>query len=122
MRGFEDVIWSPILVNDLADYLLRMMELNLTGIYHVAGTEACSKFQFGRRLAQEFGLDGDLIVPTSIDDIDLKAKRPKDTSLKCDKAYAALQKSMPDVSSGLRRFKGLRDSGYVTILKSLKGG
>src|SRR5206468_3889008 len=35
--GFTDVIFCPILVNDLASVLLQMLERGLNGLYHVTG-------------------------------------------------------------------------------------
>lgn len=121
VNGFRDVYFSPILVNDLADVLLRMLKLDLSGTYHVGGRRRCSKYQFARYLASVFGHEVDLIRPVSVSESHLAAPRPKDTSLDVEKVTQSLDLPMPEVVSGLRRFRRLRDTGYVTRLRGLKG-
>jgi dTDP-4-dehydrorhamnose reductase len=120
--GFTDVFFSPILVNDLAEVFLEMIDKRLSGIYHVAGSEASSKFNFARRVAETFGLSTALVRRTSVDESGLRAPRPKNVSLVTVKIAAALGRSMPDISSGLAGFKELRDSGYAARLRALGGG
>ncbi len=118
LPGFYDIAFTPILVNDLSDIILDMMELKLKGIYHVAGSQTCSKYEFALRIAEVFGLNNGLIRPVAAaDSADLKASRPKNTSLRTDKISAALSRMMPDVESGLQRFKALRDGVIVKQLK-----
>jgi dTDP-4-dehydrorhamnose reductase len=90
------------------------------GVYHVAG----------RRLAVNtilpctwpmFGLNQGLIRRASVDRSALQARRPKNTSLQTAKISRALNRAMPDIQSGLQRFKMLRDSGYVSQLKTRTG-
>ncbi len=119
--GFTDVTFSPILVNDLSDLILDMLERRLTGLYHVAGAESCSKYEFACQLAAIFGLDQGRVHPASEMDAGLLAPRPKNTSLQTGKVSKALEQPMPDVASGLRRFKALRDSGFAGQLKRMKG-
>lgn len=120
--GFYDVIFTPTLVNDLSEIILDMIERRLTGLYHVAGSQPCSKYEFALQLADVFGLQKQSVQPVSIADSLSKAPRPRDTSLKTSKVSRALGRPMPGLDSGLRRFKALRDSGFITQLKALKGG
>lgn len=120
--GFRDVIFSPILVNDLGDRLLRMMELELAGLYHVAGSQACSKYDFAVALAKTFGLDPGLVRPSTLEAIGLAAPRPRNTSLQVAKAGQALGGGLPDVYSGLRRMKSLRENGFVEQLRTAGRG
>ena len=48
---FTDEIRCPVQVDDLARAILRLVELESTGIYHVAGTDAVSRLEFARLLA-----------------------------------------------------------------------
>ena len=115
---FTDVFFTPILANDLADALFDLIDLKATGIYHVAGSERCSKYAFGKILAEVFGLDPSEIRQVSVAQADLAAPRPRDPSLCVDKAQVALGRPLPDVRQGLMRFKALWDSGYVAALKA----
>lgn len=116
--GFTDVYFSPILVNDLSDQLLAMLKGNLSGIYHVAGSERVSKYEFARRVAACFELNPDRVQPSKLAEASLRAARPQDVSLNTQKVRAALGNAMPTVDEGLRRFRELQDEGYVNKLKS----
>jgi len=117
--GFNDVYFSPILVNNLADACLELHSLNFKGILNVAGSN-CTKFEFGQTLAKVFDLDQNLIKPASVDDMKFAARRPKNMTLNTDKAKSMLKTKLLDMESGLREFKKLRDSGYVKKLKCQK--
>lgn len=117
--GFTDTVFCPMLANDLAQVLLAIVDRGLTGLYHVAGSESISKYEFARRVALTFGFDPAKIVPMRMADSNLKAPRPRDTSLNTEKICTALGLRMPDVGWGLRRFAELRTSGYVDRLKRL---
>lgn len=120
--GFTDIHFTPILVNDLSDLLLRMLDCGMSGLYHVGGAEKISKFEFARRVAAAFSFDPSQVVPARVAEVGLRAKRPPDISLNTEKIRAALGQSMPDVESGLRRFRALRDQGYPQLLKSYLNG
>jgi dTDP-4-dehydrorhamnose reductase len=121
MPGFKDVFFSPILVNDLSDFILQMMSREMKGLYHVSGSESLSKFDFAVKLANVFNLDANLVQSAVLGDVALKAPRPKNLSLRTDKISRSLGIRMPDVDEGLRRFKLLRDSGFVKQLKAMRG-
>lgn len=116
--GFADVYFCPMLANDLAEVLLTMLDLELNGIYHVAGSKRISKYDFAIRVAKTFGLATDCVVPTSIVEARLVAPRPVDSSLNTGKVRIALGRPMPDVDQGLRRFRQLHESGYRNQLKN----
>jgi dTDP-4-dehydrorhamnose reductase len=115
--GFCDTIFCPILANDLAEVLLAMVGRNLSGLYHVAGSEPVSKYEFARRVALTFGFDPGKVISARMAESKLKAPRPLNTSLNTGKICAALGRAMPDVDSGLRRFAELQAGGYVERLK-----
>jgi dTDP-4-dehydrorhamnose reductase len=116
--GFVDVIFCPMLVNDLGDCLQEMMASGMEGLFHVVGGEACSKYEFGYRLARVFGLDSLLVQRSSIHDSKLLAPRPPSTSLNTSKIRRALGRSMPAVEAGLKRFKALSENGFAARLKA----
>ncbi len=120
--GFTDVHFSPMLVNDLAGILLAMLDRGLTGLYHVVGSERISKYEFAGRVATTFGFERGRVVPTRLAEANLRAPRPRDVSLSTEKIRLALGRPMPDVDSGLRRFRALRESGYPKQLKSYLTG
>jgi dTDP-4-dehydrorhamnose reductase len=120
--GFTDVFFTPILVNDLVPVLFAMLQHELSGLYHVAGSERISKFEFARRVATAFGFDPARVTPCQVKDMRLRAARPLDVSLNTEKVRIALGRSMPDVDSGLCGFRELRSRQYPQQLKTYLGG
>ena len=107
-RGFTDVWFSPILVNDLGRLLFAMLEAGLAGVYHVAGGECVSKYDFGVRVARVFGLDGSLVEPAGVARAPLKARRGGNLCLSTQHSATGLGMKMPDVATGLLKFRALR--------------
>jgi len=116
--AFCDITFSPLIANDFAIIILDMIKNGTTGLYHIGSSEFCNKFEFACKLADVFDLDKNLIQPVSIDDISLITKRPKNMSLNTTKICTALKRKMPDITSGLKKLKILRESGYVKDLKN----
>ncbi len=116
--GFDDIVFSPILVNDLADCLTEMMNLNLHGLFHVVGSESCSKFAFAGHLADTFGQDRGLVEGSRSQCAQFRAVRPRNTSLQTMKLQQAVGHGTPGIRDGLERFKSLRANGFVARLKA----
>lgn len=119
VMGFTDVFFCPLLANDLADILVKMLEKDLHGIYHVVGSESASKYEFGVRLARRFGLDPGLITPASVAQAGLKAARSPNLTLRIDKLQRDLGQPIPGLSDGLERFYRLYQQGYPKMLRLL---
>lgn len=117
--GFTDAWFSPILVNDLGKLLFAMLEAKMAGVYHVAGGECVSKYDFGVRLARVFSLDDHLLEPARLADGPLRARRGRQLCLNVDRAERALGAPLPSVEEGLTRFRDLREAGHVQELKAL---
>jgi len=108
IKMFTDVIFSPIYVGKLAEILIKMYHQGLYGIYHVAGSQSCSKYYFGNEVAKAFGFDESLIQSGSIAEANLKAPRPKNLSLNVTKISQDLYISMPDIPEGIIRLWEMR--------------
>ncbi|MDZ7262057.1 MAG: sugar nucleotide-binding protein, partial [candidate division KSB1 bacterium] len=119
VKGFSDVFFCPLLVNDLAHILLRMLTMDLSGLYHVFSRECLSKYEFGVRIAKHFGLDEGLIVPTAVAEGGLRAQRSPCLTMDSSKLARVLGKDLPDVDEGIERFYRLYGDGYVERIKSL---
>jgi dTDP-4-dehydrorhamnose reductase len=122
VMGFTDVFFCPLLVNDLADIFIKMLEKDLSGLYHVVSSESLSKYDFGFRLAQRFSLDSGLINPTSVTQSGLKASRSPNLTLRSDKLATALGESLPKLSTGLDKLYTLYQQGYPQMLHSFGVG
>ena len=119
VKGFIDVFFCPLLVNDLAQILIHMLELNLRGLYHVVSSECSSKYEFGRQLAERFSLDSNLIRPTSVTQSGMIAVRSPNLTLHSDKLARALGTPLPSISTGLDKLYTLYQQGYPQFLQSL---
>lgn len=119
--AIKDVFFSPILVNNLGDIILELAKKKYQGIIHVAGSKGCSKLEFARIIAETFGLDASVIVPSSLADLNLKAKRAQNMILDVSRAKRILMTPMLDVEDGIRRFKELKESGFYDALKMKQG-
>jgi dTDP-4-dehydrorhamnose reductase len=98
---FTDVYFTPIAMELLCPIIAEMAQRGASGLYHAAGGERLSKYDFARRLADAFGYDPAPIVPVSVGDVALTAPRPNDMSLATDKIARFLGRSMPDCRASL---------------------
>lgn len=119
LKAFYDVIFTPILVNNLTYCLFEIYEKKICGLLNVSGSESCSKLEFAETIADVFNLDKSLIRKTSIDKADLIAKRGKNLSLNTKKAQSLLKTRLFNVKEGLLEMKKLKDEGYVKELKGI---
>ena len=117
-NGFTDVYFCPLFVGDLADVLVRMLDKGLSGLYHVVGSESLSKFDFGVRIARQFGFDEGLVHPHSVENSGLTAKRSHNLRLSIHKLSTDLGQSIPSVSTGIERFYTQLQQGYPQKMRS----
>jgi dTDP-4-dehydrorhamnose reductase len=119
VKGFVDVMFCPLQVNDLIDILLRMIDQNLSGLYHVVSSECLNKYEFCCKLARQFGLNEDLISPASWLEGGLRANRSTNLTMSASKLQKALGTPLPTQEDGLRRFYELYQAGYPQRLRAL---
>lgn len=81
-----DWIGSPTFADSLAIGILRLLAVPDGGLYHLAGPDAMSCYDFAVRLAKAFDLDVANVKPARSADLKLKAPRPPDSSLSSAKA------------------------------------
>ncbi|MCP4143298.1 MAG: SDR family oxidoreductase [Chloroflexi bacterium] len=117
-NGFDDVYFCPMFVGDLADTLIGMLEKSLSGTYHVVGSRAITKYEFGQEIAKVFGFDAGLINPISVSDSGLTAKRSNNLRLSIHKLSTALGREIPDFSTGLTQFYTQYKQGYPQKMRS----
>jgi dTDP-4-dehydrorhamnose reductase len=82
---------TPTLNTNLARMLLELAKKELEGIFHVAGKERVSRYDFALRVANKFESDKNLITPSRMADMRWIASRPKDSSLDTSKASRYLK-------------------------------
>jgi dTDP-4-dehydrorhamnose reductase len=115
--GYTDVIFNPLRADDLARLILDLARRRASGLYHAGCRNACSKCDFARRLARAFGLPETLIRPTPMPEDRRKARRPRNTVLRCGRIEALLERALPGLKESVRGFREGESSGYVGRLR-----
>jgi dTDP-4-dehydrorhamnose reductase len=113
---FEDVYYSPILVQDLLDAMAILLESGASGKYHVAGADGISKLNFGQRLLKQFGLSDRGIRPSSV--ASLPTYRSRNMMLSVEKFSRQFPQVSLGVDDGIKRFHQLFQSGVPSTLKA----
>jgi dTDP-4-dehydrorhamnose reductase len=106
VRVVDDQMGNPTLVDDLAHAIISAVELEKTGVYHVAGREIVSRFEFALGLASVFGFDRELITPVKTSALNQPAQRPLKSGLITLKAEVELGYRPSTVEEGLTILKG----------------
>lgn len=117
-NGFTDVYFCPMFVGDLARTLVRMMEKGLSGLYHAVGSSALSKYDFGVLISQQFGFNSQQVIPISVEDSGLIAKRSHNLRLSVHRLSTALGHEIPGVSTGIKQFYTQGMQGYPQKMRS----
>ena len=117
--GLTDRYFSPLLVNDLSQLLLSMLEVNLSGLYHVVSPVGLSKYDFGVALAKGFGFAEDMVEPVEAESLNYVAPRAADLRLNTGKLENDLGADIPDVQAGIEKLYELRQQGYPDQLKAM---
>jgi len=91
---FEDVYYTPILIDVLVDAVQKLLSAAQTGIFNIVGDQRISKFDFGCKLATVFGFDPALISRNRLSERKDLTLRPFDMSLSNRKAVGVLGSSL----------------------------
>jgi dTDP-4-dehydrorhamnose reductase len=97
---------------------VQMLEKGLSGLYHVVGSEALTKYDFGVRISQQFGYNSQLVIPKSVDESELTARRSHNLRLSIHKLSTALGHEIPAVSTGIEKFYTQHAQGYPQKMRS----
>ncbi len=108
IKGFTDVVFSPLFACATAELMMEMLDLRLTGLYHLGSGDAVGKYDLAVRIARALGLDESLVEPASVRDAGLGAPRPLNTSLDSSRAAGALGHDLPCVDEAVAAFANLR--------------
>jgi len=90
IRIVTDQINNPTFIPDLADGILRIVDLNKDGLYNLAGRELLSRYDFALRIAEHFALNKKLIEKIKTSDLKQPAPRPLKSGLIILKAETEL--------------------------------
>lgn len=73
---FQDWYNTPTLIDNLAEVILKLLELGKLGVYHAVGSSFINRYELAIMIADVFGQDKDLIAPVNSEKYKLPARRP----------------------------------------------
>ena len=94
----------PTYLDNFYDVLYALVEKDALGTYNATGKERLSRFEWAKKIADEFEIDADQIEPAISEELNLPAKRP-DVLLDTRKVEKTTGIEMMGVSEGLKKMK-----------------
>jgi len=76
LRVVNDQVGSPTYASDLAEALGRLLQRELTGVFHLTNDGACSWYDFTREILRRSGFGGTRVLPISSQELARPARRP----------------------------------------------
>lgn len=104
-----DQIRTPTYVEDLSAGIERLVPPGPTGVFHLAGPDLCSVYEFARLVARVFGADPALVEPTESDALGQRAVRPPRTGLRIGKARRTIGFQPRSIEAALHDLRPLVD-------------
>ena len=101
VKVVDDVGTKPLYALNCAEAIWAVIAQQKTGVYHVAGRDHITLYQFAQATAEVFGLDTALIDPVPSSYFPEIAPRPKDTSFDTTKMERELGVRAWSVRDGL---------------------
>jgi dTDP-4-dehydrorhamnose reductase len=109
IKVVDDVGTKPLYALNCAEVIWAVIAQHATGLYHAAGADHITLYQFAQATAEVFGLDAALIDPVPSSYFPEIAPRPKDTSFDTTKMERDLGIRAWGVYDGLRHMQRTRN-------------
>ena len=119
MTLFKDVFYTPILIEVVVRAVHDLIALRASGIFHVAGDERISKYEFGLKIAKGFNLASDRILAGFLADRPQLVRRPYDMSLSTQKICRVLGRDLGGVDEHIARLYQQEQDGFARELRCL---
>jgi len=116
---FQDVFYTPILAEVAALAVHDLIDLRASGIFNVVGDERLSKYEFGLKIAEEFDLDPNRIIPTMFADQPNLVQRPQDMSLPNQKTRDLLGRRLGGMQAHMARLHQQELNGLAQESRTL---
>ena len=102
---FTDVFNTPTYVENLAEMMEAIISKRLAGVFHTAGRQRVSRYEFFRAYADAFGLDAGLLAPVSAAGLKERLLLQDDSSLSVEQTSGRLGVAFNSVTEGFERLK-----------------
>jgi dTDP-4-dehydrorhamnose reductase len=98
----DDQYRTPTFVNDLSDAILKVIQKQQYGLYHISSGEILSIYQIVCNIAKCCGFDSKLVKRIKSEQLNQIAVRPLDSSLSIDKAIRELDFDPTTLNNALK--------------------
>lgn len=110
IEAFLNVYNTPTFIGDILEVIQKAINKRLIGLYHSAGSDRVSRFEFISALASCVGAPSELVGTTKLEDIE-KVNRPLDVSLDSRVIQRILDFNFAGIEEGMAK------SEYVKLIK-----
>ncbi len=108
IKAFDDMFSTPTLANNLVEAVIEAIERELVGLYHFAGRDRVSRYEWALAIARLLGKES-LVQRGSMSEARWSAQRPRDSSLSSQLADSVFKTSRLSLEESVYRF--VRDLG-----------
>ncbi|MCV0400963.1 MAG: SDR family oxidoreductase [Nitrosopumilus sp.] len=98
---FIDQFNCPTLVDDLAKSLIKMIDLDISGLFHASGKTCINRYDFAVKLSKKFEYDENLIIPVTSKEKKQEAPRPNSTCLDSSKLEETIDFEFSTLDEGI---------------------
>lgn len=110
IRCASDQLVSPVCLSDLADGIVRLIDLGASGLYHVAGERMLSRLELLEMFleeARQYRIVDSVVVPCSLRDFPTSERRPLNSALSARKLWTILGREPISYRDICRRVAGV---------------
>jgi dTDP-4-dehydrorhamnose reductase len=105
VHAYEDVYSNPLLAENCAEAIWKIIERSIFEVFNVAGKDVVSIFQLLQKTAEVFELDRNLVKPVKQGFFKELVGRPKNTSYDVSKMQKVLDLPPLGLDLGLKHMK-----------------
>ncbi len=98
-------IRNPTFTPNLADCIWKLINLEKSGVYNIAGKDIIDRYNYMLEFSRFFGFDENLIEAVSADDFPNRVPRPENCGLLVDKAEKKLYLNLFGIKKGFELFQ-----------------
>ena len=105
IKVVTDQINNPTWTWSLSEAIYKSMLNNLDGIFHYAGNDVVSRYEFALKIADKFSFNSDNIIPIMTGELSQIANRPLRSTLDSSKISKILKINHPEMDYIINIFK-----------------
>jgi dTDP-4-dehydrorhamnose reductase len=109
---FQDVFYTPIIIECLVNITHDLINMKACGVLHVVGDDHISKYEFGLKVVEVFKLDAKLIKSCNLSDKIKLVQRPNEMGLSNQNVSQLLGRKLGGLNDHLIRLHQQEYTGY----------